>query len=421
MHADQDELVALDDIDARAPALLAEPYAYYARLRAEAPVYRDPKTGIVSVSTHALIGEVTRDPARFSSAFAHLLNSGGAGSLADEELAILAQGLPWRDTLLTADPPAHTRYRRIAMRAFTPARVAKMQEAIARTANELIDAFIADGAVEFKTQFADRLPSIVIADGLGVPRDDLEQFQIWLHAGINRLNGNADAAQRIDSAHKDIELQRYFLAAIADRREHPRDDIVSDLVQASLADEGGRPLDEAELYSILLQLFNAGQETSAHTMAYALYHLLLRPEDIGWVLADPKHVSSWIEEALRHLTPSHNMWRVVAQDTELGGVALKAGEPMLLRYGSGNRDPAQFSDPENFDIRREAGRHLAFGGGIHVCLGAALARKELNIAMPIVLQRLRNLRLADGPASLRMAPSPILRGVAALQLRFDPA
>jgi cytochrome P450 len=139
-------------------------------------------------------------------------------------------------------------------------------------------------------------------------------------------------------------------------------------------------------------------------------------------MADPSLVPNMAEEALRHLTPTNNMWRVVREDTELGGVPLRAGEPMLLRYGSANRDEARFADPDSFDIRRANAReHMSFGAGIHTCLGMALARKEMVVALPIVLERLKGLRLADGLNSFRYCPSPLLRGVMELHLRFDPA
>jgi cytochrome P450 len=324
--------------------------------------------------------------------------------------------------MLTADPPAHQRYKRIAMKAFPHTRVAAMTPYIAETTERLIDGFIGSGKVEFKSGFADMLPSYVIADGLGVPRTEIPKFHEWLHAGISRLAGNANREERIAAARKEIELQQFFLAAIADRRETPRDDIVSDLVHASLNDEeGGRPLDDAELYAILQQIFNAGQETTAHTLTYAVYQLLKHPEQMQAVIADPDLASNLVEETLRFLTPTNNMWRVVKEDTELGGIELRAGEPMLLRYGAANRDPARFEDADSFDVHRPNAReHLAFGAGIHTCIGMALARKEMTVALPIILNRLKNLRFAEGINSFRYSPSPLLRGVTALYLEFDP-
>jgi cytochrome P450 len=415
-------MTQLTEIDATSAEVLQDPYPYYRRLRNEAPVFRDPKTGIVSVSSYALVLEVNKKPKQFSSQFAHLLNSGGAGSLDPEEEAIMAAGLPWRDTLLTADPPAHQRYKRIAMKAFPHSRVAGMAPYIEETTHHLIDSFIANGSVEFKTGFADMLPSYVIADGLGVPRAEIAKFHDWLNAGIARLAGNAGRQERIIAARKEIELQQFFLDAIADRREAPKDDIVSDLVHASMADEeGGRPLDDAELFAILQQIFNAGQETTAHTLTYALYQLIEHPDQMQAVLNDADLIPNLVEETLRFLSPTNNMWRVVKEDCVLGGVDLHAGEPMLLRYGAANRDGERFPDPDAFDVgRTNAREHLAFGAGIHTCLGMALARKEMVVALPIILKRLKNLRFSEAANSFRYNPSPILRGVTALHLAFDP-
>jgi len=301
--------------------------------------------------------------------------------------------------------------------------VAEMGPYIAETTNALIDKFAAKGQVEFKSAFADMLPSIVIGDALGVSRDDLPQFHEWLRAGIARLSGSASPAERITSAHKQIELQNYFVDLIAKRRADPRDDIVSGLVEAVYeGDENGdRPLTVSEIFNILSQIFTAGQETTAHALTYALYKLISLPDQLAALKADPGLVPNLVEETLRHLTPTNNMWRVVKEDTELGGVALKAGEPMLLRYGSADRDAAHFADPDKFDIMRSNAReHLAFGAGIHTCLGAALARKEMTVSLPIILERLPNLRFADGLNSFQFNPSPLLRGGLSLHVAFDP-
>jgi cytochrome P450 len=414
---------SLEQIDATSPGNLKDPYPYYDRLRHEAPVFRDPKTGIVSVSTYDLAFEVNKRPKQFSSNFATLLGSGGAGSLSAEEEAILAEGLRPCDTLLTADPPFHARYKRIAMQALPYARIAGMAPYIAEVSHALVDRFIADGKVEFKSQFAEMLPGIVIADALGVPREDIPMFQKWVRSAILRVNGNAKPEERPALARDAIEMQRYFLRIMAERRERPGDDIVSGLLKASMdAEAGERSLDEAEIFSIIQQIFSAGQEATAHALTYALVQLLSHPEQLDAVVADHSLVVNMVEETVRHLSPSHNMWRIVKEDTQLGGVMLKAGEPMLIRYGSANRDETKFSDAGQFDVRREnAKSHIAFGAGVHTCLGMHLARLEMVTALPIVLKRLENLRFADSAHPFEFAASPILRGVQSLQLVFDPA
>lgn len=414
---------ALERIDATSPENLQNPYPYYDRLRREAPVFRDPKTGIVSVSTYDLVLEVNKKPKIFSSDFASLLNSGGSGRLDPEEEAILATGLERRNTMLTADPPMHTRYKRIAMHALPHTRIMGMAPYIAEVTHTLIDRFADAGEVEFKSQFAEMLPGIVIADVLGVPRDDLPMFQDWVRAAILRLNGNARPEQRADLARSEIAMQEYFRAIMAERRRNPGDDVVSDLMAARLpTDDGERPLDDAEAFSIIQQIFTAGQEATAHALAYAIAQLLANPAQHAAITADPGLIPGWVEETARHLSPSHNMWRVVKEDTALGGVPLKAGEPLLLRYGSANRDAAKFAEPDKFDVARANVReHIAFGAGVHTCLGMHLARLEMVTALPIVLERLPNLRFADPDNPFQFAASHILRGMQALRLNFDPA
>ena len=413
----------LEDIDGTSPENLRDPYPYYDRLRSEAPVFRDPKTGIVSVSTYDLALEVNKKPKTFSSNFASLLSSGGKGSVDAEEEAILEEGMRRCDTMLTADPPEHARYKRIAMQALPHTRVMAMAPYIAEVSNTLIDGFIGDGKVEFKSQFAEMLPGIVIADALGVPRDDIPMFHGWVRAAILRLNGNAKPEDRPALARSEIDMQKYFLAAMAERRDNPGDDIVSDLIQASMQTEDGeRPLEEPEIYSIIQQIFTAGQEATAHALAYALAQLLAHPEQLDAVIADEALVANMVEETVRHLSPSHNMWRIVKEDTALGGVELKAGEPMLIRYGSANRDESKFKHACQFDAGREnAKNHIAFGAGVHTCLGMTLARLEMTTALPLVLKRLKNLRFANPDKPFEFAPSHILRGIQSLELVFDPA
>lgn len=412
----------LEAVDATSAENLQDPYSYYDRLRNEAPVFRDPKTGIVSVATYDLALEVNKKPKTFSSNFSALLNSGGAGNLSDEEETILSEGMRRCDTMLTADPPEHARYKRIAMQALPHTRVMAMAPYIAEVTNDLIDRFIADGKVEFKSQFAEMLPGIVIADLLGVPREDIPMFQGWVRAAILRLNGNAKPDERLALARSEIDMQKYFLKAMAARRDNPTDDIVSDLIQASLpTKEGDRPLEEPEIYSIVQQIFTAGQEATAHALTYALAQLLSHPEQLEAVMNDDKLMANMVEETVRHLSPSHNMWRIVKEDTELGGVALKAGEPMLVRYGSANRDERKFETAGQFDVRREnAKSHIAFGAGVHTCLGMTLARLEMVTALPIILKRLQNLHFADLEKPFEFAVSHILRGVQSLELVFDP-
>lgn len=413
----------LNTINAFGPELLQDPYPYFARLRSEAPVYRDPNTGIVSVSTYDLIMEVNRQPMVFSNDFGAQLQSGATGGMDADEAAIMAQGWPVTSTMLTADPPAHTRYRKLAGKAFTFKRVELMGDYMARVTNDLIDRFAAEGQCEFKSAFANHLPMTVIADSLGAPLADMDRLHRWSEAFIVQLGGVSDKAARLDAAEKIVEFQRYFVEIIEEKRARPTDDIISDLVHADLAEEGDpRKMDYSELLSILQQLLVAGNETTAHSLTAGLYYLISRPDQFARVQADPSLVASFVEETLRFLTPTNNMWRVATRDAEIGGIPVKKGEMILVRYGSANRDATHFADPDLFDPGRENARaHLAFGAGIHTCIGAPLARKEMITAFPILFARLKNLRFQEGRNTFRYSPNILLRGVLDLHIAFDKA
>ncbi|HWA63311.1 MAG TPA: cytochrome P450 [Caulobacteraceae bacterium] len=411
----------LEKINAFDPELLQDPYPYFARLRSEAPVYRDPVTGVVSVATYDLVMEVNRQPLVFSNDFSTQLRSGSTQGIDQDELAILSEGWPVANTMLTADPPAHTRYRKLSAKAFTYKRVEGMGDYVAKVANDLIDTFAGAGQCEFKSAFANHLPMTVIADCLGVPRADMDRFHQWSDAFIVQLGGVSDKAARLDAARKIVEFQRYFVGKIEEKRANPTDDIISDLVHADLAEEGDpRKMEYGELLSILQQLLVAGNETTAHSLTAGLYYLISNPEQLARVKADPELIPGFVEETLRFLTPTNNMWRVATRDAEIGGFPVKAGEMILVRYGSANRDESHFPGADRFDVTRENARsHLAFGAGIHTCIGAPLARKEMMTAFPILLQRLKNLRFQEGKNTFRYSPNILLRGVLELHLAFD--
>ncbi len=412
----------LHQINAFDPAILQDPYPYFARLRAEAPVWRDPNTNIVSVSTYARIMEVNTQPAVYSNDFSTALRSGSTAAVDPDEGAIMAKGYPVTNTLLTADPPAHTRYRKLVSKAFTFKRVEGMADYIAKVTNELIDTIADKGACEFKSEFANHLPMTVIADALGVPRSDMETFHLWSDAFVAQLGGISDKPARLDAAQKVVDFQRYFVAKIEEKRANPTDDIISDLVQANLAEEGdSRHMDYSELLSIMQQLLVAGNETTAHSLTAGLFYLISNPDQYAKLMADPSLVSGFVEETLRMLSPTNNMWRVATRDAELAGIPVRKGDMILLRYGSGNRDGSHFPDADSFDIARDNARtHLAFGAGIHTCIAAPLARKEMNVAFPILLRRLKNLRLQDG-TTIRYSPNILLRGVLELHVAYQGA
>lgn len=413
----------LHEVDTFDAGFLQDPHPFYERLRNEAPVFRDPKNNVVYVSTYDLIKEVNSKPKLFSNKFGTQLRSGSTEEQDPDEIAIQKEGWIVVDTMLTADPPEQTRYRKLAMKAFTYKRVLQMSAYVEALVNQLIDELPASGKIEFKSQFANKLPMFVIADALGVPRERFEQFEEWSNAFILQLSGMAEKEGRLWASRKIVEFQKYFVDVIEEKRANPTEDVISDLVHADLSEEGDpRKMTYEELLSILQQLLVAGNETTAHTLTAGLYYLLTHPEQMAALRADPSKVDNFVEETLRYLSPTNNMWRVATEDTELNGVAIKKDDLILVRYGSGNRDDHKFDNPHDFDMTRENAKdHLAFGAGIHTCLGSQLARKEMQTAFPIILKRLKNIRLDPDNNELQYLPSILMRGVFALNIEFEKA
>jgi cytochrome P450 len=408
--------VALADWNPLDPNVLEEPWEYYSALRREAPVYRCPRTGFVMVSTYDLALEVVRDHERFSNRFGRVLAGGRTPSAEVQRVA--AEGWPPVDTMLTADEPEHRRFRGLVNKAFTARRVNGLEPAIEQISRDLIDGFAGAGRFEVLSQYSVLLPLTVIADQLGVPRCDLEKFKRWTDGFTAQLSGFAGAEGEVEAAKRILEFQRYFAERLEEARRAPREDVISDLGRARL--EGERPLDTAECLSILQQLLVAGNETTASAIAEGLLLLVRHPDQLALVRADPGLVPNLVDEVLRLSTPTACMFRVATRDTELAGVPIAKDNLLLVRFASANRDERVFTDPDRFDVRRaNADEHLAFGQGIHFCIGAPLARKEMTVAFRQLLARTDGLRLAPGAPAPRHKPSILLRGLAELWLEFE--
>jgi cytochrome P450 len=391
------------------------PYHTYKRLREEAPVNKDPVTGFFTVTCYADVQKALRDTATFSSRVGKLMTSPDASPRLEDH-----GGYPIVDTLLTVDPPKHKFYRLPLNKVFSAARVAQMEPYIQQIVDELIDALIKDGKCEFVSQFATPLPLTIIADQLGVPRKDIAAFKQWSDAQTLQLSGLATREQRMAASKLILEYQKYFARVIEEKRAHPTDDIISDLVRAPMED--GQPMNTAELLSVISQLLVAGNETTASTLSKGILLLIQHPGQLQLVLDDLALVENLTEEVLRFEAPVQGLFRTTTCDTTLGGVFMPKGAAVMLMFASANRDDGQFTEGENFDVRRKnAATHMSFGQGTHFCLGAMLARKELNLAFKSILTRMKNLRLAPGYPSPHHEPSMILRGLKELHITFDPA
>ena len=407
-------MASLGEINPFSPESIEDPRAFWSAMRADQPVYLVPGTGFFAISRYEDVLHVLTNEEIFSSKEPPGMQMQPSPEVAE----ILKQGYPPADTLLTNDPPAHTRFRALVNKAFSPRRVAAMEPKIREIANDLVDRFIGDGRVELVAQFAVGLPLTVIADSLGVAREDMNKFKRWSDDAVAPLGGMITPERQIECAHSLVEFQHYFAARLEERRAEPRDDLLTDLVNARL--DGVEPLNVPEMLNILQQLLVAGNETTTNLIASAMMILLREPGQMAALAADRSLIPNFIEEALRLESPVSALFRVTLADTEVGGVRIPAGSRVVVIYGSGNRDDAHFPEAVRLDIRRENARtHLAFGQGVHFCIGAALARMEGRVAFEILLSRLRNIRFMAGRNDFAHTPSFILRGLKELWLEFD--
>jgi len=388
--------MSLPDYDPLAPASLADPYPFFAHAHRDAPVFFSERFNLWIVTRYEDIWTALRDPATFSSAVSTTVGT----SVPPEVEAILAEG--WGDisTLVTSDPPAHTRYRGLINKAFTPRRVAERADRIREIANALVDGFEADGRVDLVRRFAYPLPMTVIAEILGVPREDLDRFKRWSDDIVARLSTDLPLERQIECARSLVEFQHYFSACLDARAAAPRDDMLTDLLNARI--EGTEPLSRGEQLSILQQILVAGNETTTNLIANMVVLLLERPDHWRAICAEPTRTAAAVEEALRMESPVQGLFRSTTREVDLGGVRLPAGAHLQLLYAAGNRDAGEFSDPGTFDMNRPNGAaHLAFGGGAHFCLGASLARLEGRTALDVLTSRLPDLTLDPDDARIR--------------------
>ena len=408
-------LASLNPLD---PAVVETPFEYYRALREEAPVYQVPMLGFFIVTRYDLLLEVIGDQERFSSRSGPAV--GGNAGPPPELIEIMKKGYPPVDTLLSADPPEHTRYRSLCVRAFSGRAVARIEPYIRGVARELAAKIQHAGEMNVPPQFGVPLPLTVIADQLGVPRSDMPLFKKWSDDSVAPLGGMISKQRALECAQSIVDLQHYFARKIEERRKEAREDMLSDLVDARL--DGVEPLNVSELLSILQQFLVAGNETTANLIGSAVMLLIQHPDQQKLVRDDPSRIPNLVEEVLRLESPVQTLFRMAKCDTEVAGVAIPKGARIAVSYAAANRDPAVFADPDRFDVtRKNAREHLAFGRGEHFCPGAALARKEAQIAFETLLGSTRNWRFTPGKNDFKHVPSFILRGLENLWIQYEAA
>lgn len=389
-----------------------DPYPTYARLREEAPLYRNEEIGFWALSRHADVLEGFRDHERLSNAHGVSLDPAASGPHAHRTMSFLAM-----------DPPMHGRMRGLVSRAFTPRRVAALEPRIRQIARDYIAEMADRDSVDFVGDFAGRLPMDVISELMGVPTEDRQELRRLSDLLVHREPGVHDVPPEGMAAA--MELVVYYADMLASRRAAPTDDLTSALLAAEV--EGDR-LSDDEITGFLFLMVVAGNETTTKLLANAWYWAWRNPDQKALPFGDPGHVPMWVEETLRYDTSTQMLARIATQDIEMHDRVIRAGDRVVLLVGSANRDPRVFSEPDRYDLERSEPlpQIASFGFGRHFCLGASLARLEARVALeelvaaiadydidPDGLERVHSVNVrgfATMPTELTMRPAAALGG-----------
>jgi cytochrome P450 len=396
-----------DRVNLLDPEVHANPYPVYARLRRTSPVCQVEPGGLWVAALYKDAALVLKNTEFFSSAgFAALLKPAWLGHN------------PVGDSMICMDPPSHTKLRALVSKAFNARGLARMELRIRGLANELADHLLTLGQADYITEFAHPLPSRLMSEVLGLDASLHRRFKQWAR-DLGAISPALPDPELAASIRETItEMDHYLREAVEARRREPGDDVVSDLVRAKV---DGVALTDDEIVAFLAMLLPAGLDTTGNLLGNAMLALLDRPGDLARLRADPTLIPAFVEEVLRHDPPVHGIPRMTTKDVELGGVTVPAGSMILALIGSANRDEAQFPDPDRFDLGRETQTQagIAFGHGVHFCLGVNLARMEGRIGVEALLSRFQAFSRAPGPITWNY--SATVRGPTALPLRFHPA
>jgi cytochrome P450 len=421
------DLTAMDFF--RDDRLVEDPYPYFAALREQCPVLREPHHDVMMVTGWDEAVAVFNDAETFSSCISVTGPFPGfpvplEGDDVTELIEQHRDELPFSDQLPTLDPPTHTNHRALLMRLITPKRLKENEDAMWLLADRVLDGFLVGGEGEFIKGFAAPFTLFVIADLLGVPDADRDDFVRNLHRNVG---GGLGSTEGESLAHSPLEfIYGRFATYIEDRRQEPRDDVLTGLATATFPD-GSIP-EVADVVRVATNVFSAGQETTVRLLGSALKIMAENPEVQQLLRKDRSRIPNFIEETLRIESPVKGDFRLSRVPTEVGGVEMPAGTTVMVLQGAANRDPRRFEEPDTFDpARKNARQHLAFGRGIHTCPGAPLARAETRVGIERLLDRTSDIRICErvhGPANDRhyqYVPTYILRGLTELHLEFDPA
>ena len=395
-----------DDINFLDGQFYVDPYEAFDWLRARAPVYWDEDSKLWGVTRHEDIMFVSKNMPIFCS-------GGHTGKISSSRP--FSPPIP---SMINMDDPVHKRRRNLVNRGFTPRMVAMQEDKIRSICVDLIDRVIERGECDFVRDIAAPLPLIVIGDMLGVKEEDRDDLLRWSDDMLKALSSTVTPELAAAAGRAGEEYSRYCAEVVADRRAKPmQDDLMSILVHSEV---DGEKLDDLALQMESLLILVGGDETTRHVITGGMRALIENPEQRQLLVDDPGKIKAGVEEMLRWVTPIQNMCRTATRDVELNGQAIREGDQLLLMYPSGNRDDSVFDDPYRFDVQRAPNDHVAFGGyGTHFCLGAPLARLELNVMFQELMKRLPDLEITPG-AELPIRPSNFIVGIEEMSVRFAP-
>lgn len=414
------------------PEVSRDPYPFYEQMRREAPVHRIPSSGFYAVSRYADVMRVLKDPEVFSSSAMRLMMmsamTGGIQNMPLDldqirsERAKVAEQLSFdpgmfltAQSVISSDPPHHGKMRSIVNRGFTPRRIAALEPRVREIARELIDRVVAGqlGTFDLVRDYSIPLPVQVIAELIGVEAEKRADFKRWSDTVISAASGSGAGPQEMIATF--AEFTAYFEEVIERRRKEPADDLISTLIAA----EEGDTLTPVEVIMFAVLLLVAGNETTTNLIGNGMQALLDHPDQLEKLQADPSMIPGFVEEALRYDSPVQVLFRQAKADVEVAGTRIPKGSIVLPIFASANRDEVQFPDASRFDITRNPQGHVAFGFGIHFCLGASLARLEARVAFEELLGSVT--RLERTGAETEYIDSFLLRGPKVLPLRYEAA
>jgi cytochrome P450 len=402
------------NFDPTSTAYVVNPYPLYTQARQSEPIFFSPALNAWMITRYDDIKTILHDPRRFSS-------FGILETVADYAPATQAILEPYKHSLtngiVNVDPPQHTRFRASLTKTFSARGVAKYEPLVRWLANQLIDQFIGDGRIDLFERFNYPFPALVIFNLIGVPEADLEQVQAWCKDWTELLFSQLPPERQVECAHSAVAYQRYIDALIEQRRSAPQNDFTSDLIAAM--NNGEAHLSQEELFSQIVGLVFAGNDTTASFLGNCLYRALNDRSLWQYISDDPKLIPSVVEETMRIDGAAFGFFRTTTEVVEIGSVTLPKDARVIMLWGSANHDETWFPDPEAFNLQRQnLSQHLGFGAGIHFCLGAPLVRMEARIALELLSTRLPSLRLIPDQ-ELSYKSSLVVRGLTQLLVEWD--